>query len=286
MPQVSIQSIRLKNFKRFDNFYLSARHGNVLVGLNNSGKSSLLDALRVAQSCLRFARTGAPRPIDIPKSGPVLGYYLPVASLPIPIANVATNYSEDDAIIEVRCTNGNTLVVRLNPEKQPIFYCDTERDSPRTSNAFRKAIPLDLVVVPPLGPFEEFEQIVTDETIRRNEASRLSNRYFRHIWLRKEREEFDELLALLHETWPGIEIKRPEVARDGARVLLQMFYSESRIDRELYWAGFGFQVWLQMLTHVLRGSNESILVLDEPDIYLHPDLQRRFGLHPVLLTPA
>lgn len=30
-----------------------------------------------------------------------------------------------------------------------------------------------------------------------------------------------------------------------------------------------------MLTHVLRGNEHSILVIDEPDIYLHPDLQRK-----------
>lgn len=30
-----------------------------------------------------------------------------------------------------------------------------------------------------------------------------------------------------------------------------------------------------MMTHFMRGNPESILVLDEPDIYLHPDLQHR-----------
>ena len=263
----SIQSIRVRNFKRFENFYLSARAGNILVGPNNSGKSSLLDALRVAQACLRSARTGAPKPIEVWHSSPVLGYVLPIGSLPVPIANVATNYSSEDAVIEIRCGNGNTLVIRLNPERQPIFYCEAEGDTPRTSRAFREAIPLDLIIVPPLGPFEETENIVTGETIRRNESSRLSNRYFRHIWLHKDRAEFDELQNVLAATWPGMELKYPEFVRaTGSRAFVQMFYNENRIDRELYWSGFGFQVWLQMLIHMLRGGRKSILVLDEPDI--------------------
>jgi hypothetical protein len=54
-----------------------------------------------------------------------------------------------------------------------------------------------------------------------------------------------------------------------------MFFREGRGERELYWSGYGFQVWLQMIMHVMRGTKESILVLDEPDIYLHPDLQRK-----------
>lgn len=276
MSKFSVQSIRLKNFKRFDNFYISARNGNVLVGPNNSGKSSILDALRIASSCLRFARTRPPRPINISGAGPVLGYNLPDASLPIPIANVTTNYSGEDAIIEIRCTNGNTLVIRLNPERETSFYLVSETDNPRTTQAFRKAIPFDLVIVPPLGPFEETERIVTDETIRRNETSRLSNRYFRHIWLQRDRDEFSEFEALLSATWPGIGIKFPEILHAGMQPpSIQMYFSENRIDRELYWAGFGFQVWLQLLTHILRGSPQSILVLDEPDIYLHPDLQRK-----------
>lgn len=271
-----IQSIRVRNFKRFENFYLSARAGNVLVGPNNSGKSSLLDALRVGQACLRSARTGPPKPVEIWNSSPVLGYVLPSASLPIPIANVATNYSAEDAVVEIRCGNGNTLVVRLNPERQVIFYCETEEDAPKTSRAFRQALPLDLVIVPPLGPFEETENMVTEETVRRNEGSRLANRYFRHIWHHREADDFDEFQSLIRATWKGIDINYPELVRaSDAPAFLQMFYSENRIDREIYWAGFGFQVWMQMITHMLRGSGNSILVLDEPDIYLHPDLQRR-----------
>lgn len=276
MSGASIQSIKLRNFKRFENFHVSAQTGNILVGPNNSGKSSILDALRIASSCLRFARSRPPRPIDIFNLGPVLGYNLPDASLPIPIANVTTNYSAEDAIIEVRSTNSNTLVVRLNPERQTCFYLVAKTDNPRTTQAFRKAFPLDLVIVPPLGPFEETERIVTEETVRRNEISRLSNRYFRHIWHHKERHEFTEFESLLTTTWPGMRIKFPEVVHAGTTpAIIQMYYSENRIDREVYWAGFGFQVWLQMLTHMLRGSRQSILVLDEPDIYLHPDLQRK-----------
>lgn len=276
MTSALIQSIRLKNFKRFENFNLSARTGNILVGPNNSGKSSILDALRMAQACLRFARTGPPRPHQVTDVGIVLGYQLPPSSMPIPLANVTTNYSGEDAIIEIRCSNGNTLFIRLNPNGQIVFYPNSTSPSLRTSRSFRDAFPIDLVVVPPLGPFEETEHFVTADTVRRNESTRLSNRYFRHIWHHKGEDEFREFQNLLMSSWPGMEIKQPEVVPAGAeRAFIQMFYNESRIDRELYWSGFGFQVWLQMLTHILRGSSESILVLDEPDIYLHPDLQRK-----------
>ena len=274
MPPATIHSVKLTNFKRFESFYFSARSANVLVGPNNSGKSSILDVLRVAHACLRYTRSISPRAIEVPHIGIVYGYHLPYNSLPIPLANVATNYSDSDAVIEIRCSNGNRLLIRLNPDRPILFYATSEADSLRTSKSFREAIPLDFVIVPPLGPFEETEDLASEETIRRNESSRLSNRYFRNIWLHKTSEEFDELANMLSASWPSIEIKPAERARHD-RAIAQMFYTENRIHREVYWSGFGFQVWLQVLTHLLRGKEHSILVIDEPDIYLHPDLQRK-----------
>ena len=56
---------------------------------------------------------------------------------------------------------------------------------------------------------------------------------------------------------------------------LVMFVTEDRIAREIYWAGLGFQVWCQLLTHVSRCSDSDVLVVDEPEVYLHPEVQRR-----------
>src|SRR5579859_4031623 len=61
----------------------------------------------------------------------------------------------------------------------------------------------------------------------------------------------------------------------GAAPFLAMFCDERRIERELFWAGFGFQVWCQLLTHILRAETATVLVIDEPEIYLHPDLQHQ-----------
>lgn len=54
-----------------------------------------------------------------------------------------------------------------------------------------------------------------------------------------------------------------------------MFCPEERIPREIFWAGFGFQVWCQMLTHLIQSSDMALFLIDEPDIYLHSDLQRQ-----------
>ena len=70
--------------------------------------------------------------------------------------------------------------------------------------------------------------------------------------------------------------------------VIHMFCNEERIPRELFWSGFGFQIWCQLLTHLVRGQEASIIVVDEPEIYLHPDLQRQlldilFSLGPAIV---
>jgi predicted ATP-dependent endonuclease of OLD family len=54
-----------------------------------------------------------------------------------------------------------------------------------------------------------------------------------------------------------------------------MFFKENGITREIFWAGHGFQVWLQLMTFLVKLGRKETLVLDEPDIYLHSDMQKK-----------
>jgi predicted ATPase len=117
------------------------------------------------------------------------------------------------------------------------------------------------------------------ETFSRKEAARQAllshraSRNFRNIWWHYP-DDFEECRELVRETWPGMDMERPELYYDGPQIL-RIFRPEQRFPREIYWAGFGFQVWCQMLTYVVRCRNDSIFLIDEPDIYLHSDLQRQ-----------
>ena len=72
-----------------------------------------------------------------------------------------------------------------------------------------------------------------------------------------------------------MDIERPQVDISHIKAQLHMFCPEGRIPREIFWAGFGFQVWCQMLTHLIQSHEASLFLIDEPDIYLHSDLQRQ-----------
>ena len=56
-----------------------------------------------------------------------------------------------------------------------------------------------------------------------------------------------------------------------------MFVTETSTgkEKEIYWLGDGLQIWLQVLLHIWLNYDVETLILDEPDVFLHPDLQRR-----------
>ena len=270
-----IENIQLKDFRKFPEFQCRFRKGNILVGPNNTGKSSILDAFRLLEACLRHSRTRNPSPLQIEgRYGVLMGYEVPDTVLPFSLANVTHDYSERDAVIEFRHSNKSTATILLNPDRTTRFFVDAGGAYLATTSKLRSAFPVNLVVVPTLAPLEADEAWVRDETVNRNSATRLASRVLRNIWYRRGNDEFDSFRAEVERAWPSITLKKPELRRSTPPIV-EMFYSEDRLDREVQWAGFGFQAWLQLQTHLLRGTSGSILIIDEPDIYLHPDLQRR-----------
>src|SRR5690606_18674587 len=99
-------------------------------------------------------------------------------------------------------------------------------------------------------------------------------RNFRSIWYHYP-QKFEKFRQMLVETWPNMDISRPELDYSHGQPRLYMYCSEERITRELFWSGFGFQVWCQMLTHLIQSEDVSVFLIDEPDIYLHSELQRQ-----------
>ncbi|MGQ2909434.1 MAG: ATP-dependent nuclease [Aliihoeflea sp.] len=265
-----IASIHLKNFKKFRGFQIDAGTKNVLTGRNNAGKSSILDALRVTHDVLRFVSRRVPELTEF-EGKSCVGFTLPTTALKIPMTNITWNYSDNPASVRISLRNGSQFVIILHPDYPIKAYLLTEGPLPRTTAAFQRQFPLSLVVVPTLGPVEEREYYLTDKTISSSENTRTAHRHLRNILIRRTGREFDEFSQNVSAAWPDISLDRPKVIGNGEPV--EMIFFENGIPREIFWSGFGLQVWMQMVIQFMRGSDGAVLVLDEPDIYLHPDLQ-------------
>ena len=271
VSDASLTSVHFRNFKAFRNFSISLDRMNILVGPNNSGKSTVIGAFRVLSVGLRRAALRNPELIG--SRTPAFGYRISRTSLPITMENAQTNYQDIEATVTFRLTNGNSLQLSFHSDDEDcIMYPVTARGERVTKAKFRRQFPISLLVVPVLGPLENREKIVKKTTVDENLATHRASRNFRNYW-HYYPEDFDAFRQQVIATWPGMDISQPEIAPEDG--MLSMFCLEDRITRELYWTGYGFQVWCQLLSHIFRSQNRSMLVIDEPDIYLHANPQRQ-----------
>ena len=268
----SITSVQFFGYKALKQLSLRLNSFNVLVGPNNCGKSTAISAFRVLEVAMRRARA---RKAD-PHQGPgrrTWGWHVSPDTLPITLENVHSELETARSTVLFRLSNKNTMLLDFPEDGGCFLFADTPERHVTTPTQFKKAFPITIGVVPVLGPLEHEERMLTEATVKRNLSTSRAPRHFRNYWMQNP-EGFEGFAELIARTWPGMEIERPEIV-DLMATKLGMFCREDRMTREIYWAGFGFQVWCQVLTHALRCRNASILVIDEPEIYLHPDLQRK-----------
>lgn len=272
---VEITGVRLRNFKGLRDYRVTLRGMNVLVGPNNAGKSTILDALRLLGPALRHAKRRNPKSF-VEDGKPMFGWEVPVTTIPIRLTNIhmiSGGGDVEETSATFTLSDGSTMILLLKDSSRCIFTVEVNGPRVSTAATFKSRFPIDVFAFPTLGPLEDEEDYLTDLYVERVTGGRLSHRIFRNLWYRQSA-LFPKFKDTVEATWPGIAITAPELA-GLAPGQLMMFFSESRRDREISWAGYGFQVWLQLLTHLITSEQATTLVVDEPEIYLHPDLQRR-----------
>lgn len=284
--------MRLVNYKGFQDHKISFRQSNVLVGANNAGKSTALGALRLLAAMLPSARRARPGGSGEVEGRGYAGWPITAAAIETSAfshENIRHDFLPLETRIELALTSGVRLVASWDDIRD---YDDDERPPTGTFFVFppdggaimqpRKAaqelVP-DIAVVPTLTPLDDREGHVGDETFRRHQTSRRSSRYFRNALYRLDPTEWDEFRAYVYERTPEVSNLGLHRAVGTAEDDLDLYYEEegTRREREITWAGDGIQIWLQALYHIWRQRAAPVVLLDEPDVFLHPDLQRRLA---------
>ena len=266
--------VEFKNYKALKNFSLTLTDLNIMVGPNNAGKSTIIGAFKILSEGIKRARSRTPEHLYF-KDGGVFGYTVPLSNIPVASENILTNYdTREPAEIKFSLSSGNSLKLIFPEDNVCYLQCIAGFKKITSSNEFKRNFNIKIGFVPILGPIEHDESLYQEDAARNALLSHKASRNFRNIWHHYP-EDFEKFQDLVSSTWPGMEIQRPEFDSEDPKHTLHMFCTEERITRELYWTGFGFQVWCQMLTFIIKSQDASLLLIDEPDIYLHSDLQRQ-----------
>ncbi len=241
----SFVPVEFRRFKAFRTFSMNLRQFNILVGPDNAGESTILTAFRILAAALRRAKSRKAEIVSGP-TGSVYGHVVDLSSISVAEENIFHDYDNSEpASVSFHLSTGNTLT-SFPAEGGCLLLPDAQGKPFITPTSFRANFRCPIGFVPILGPVEHHEPLFEKEAARLALFNYRAARNFRNIWHHYP-ERFPFFRSRLQETWPGMDIQLPEVDISHPKPRLHMYCPENRIPREIFWSGFGFQVWCQML---------------------------------------
>jgi AAA15 family ATPase/GTPase len=233
-------SITFKHFKAFKNYSVSLSDFNILVGPNNSGKSTILSAFRILYEGIRKADSRKPEFINSLYNGN-WGYRIDLTNLPLANENIFYNYDDSSpAIIKFHLHNSKELHLFFSKVNECYLYCETNGKQVKSPSQFRAEYNVKIGFVPVLGPVDYIEPLYQKEAARLALVTSTASRNFRNIWYYYN-EYFEDFRKLIQSTWPGMDIQLPELDYSNGKTRLTMFCPEERYPREIYWRVLDFK---------------------------------------------
>jgi AAA15 family ATPase/GTPase len=278
-----IRKLIIKNFRCYEKSTITFNGSSVLVGKNNAGKSTLIEALKIISTITKRYRTARfVAPPDWVKSANTYGVSPNVENMNISDHGIFYLYGSPPAIIESYFSNGSIIKAFVGEELSVFALLFDEKGEPVESNKKAKIVNIPLIeVLPQISAVLDTEKVLKKTTVDGNRSTHLASRNFRNQ-LFYYSDAFPTFKALVEATWEELQVKpvESEFINDGQ--FLSFYVRVRSFEAELGWMGHGLQMWIQTMWFISQCPKDAIVVLDEPDVYMHADLQRRLVR---LITP-
>jgi AAA domain, putative AbiEii toxin, Type IV TA system len=274
-----LRSLGLTNFRGFSDHKIEFCPETILIGQNNAGKTTAIEALRalsVAQSRINTAVYIAP-PNWLSGICQGAGYKVSLDTIDFDFTNVQHAYDTSrPAIIKAKLRNNSEVHVFIGRSSEEVF-CQLRPSSTKIihsrSEVGNRSFG-NIRVMPPIGSLLAHEKILSKDRLSRYLNSYLAYRHFRNqLWERPA--DYRLFKQLLTDTWHGLTIQHFENDHGDGGNEFSLLVREGRFTSEISWHGHGLQAWMQTIWFLARTPKTATIVLDEPDVYLHADLQRK-----------
>jgi hypothetical protein len=287
-----LSEIILENFKCFKRHTIPFRPVTVVVGRNNAGKSTIVEALRLVSLVVNRLEhlpvREVPRWLDIPRVN--VGVAPSLENQDFNFSSIFHRYGDPPAKITARFETGLSVVIYIGGEDRVHAVIRDSHRSIVISKGQARRLGLPLVgILPQISPVSASETILLPNYVRRAMSSTLASLHFRNQVNLLYDEAFAEFKRISEATWPGLAIQelRGQGRRQGAE--LELMIRNDDFVAGVSWMGHGLQMWLQTMWFLARCNNFDTAILDEPDVYMHADLQRRLirflkGRHPQVIV--
>ena len=275
---VKLKSFRLRNFKRIEDASFDIEDINILVGANNTGKSSVIQGLHFAIGVLQTIKLIGRMP---PKTNdnkhsvslnPAELLYTPAEDVYSLAAGGKLKQGADNGVIfdfvlstgqacriDVIKGKNRNIAVGLSDLNAAQLLCDLEK-------------PFS-IFSPGLAGIAKSENHVSDGVLLRALARGDANLVLRNILLRiwDVPPAWDGFMTDLREIFPDVDIKVEFKSSIDEHIYISVKVDSGWVPLEL--SGTGLLQAAQILSYIHRFSPR-LVVLDEPDSHLHPNNQR------------
>ena len=271
-----LTKLSIKNFRCYENTTVAFQNTSILVGRNNAGKSTLIEALKILSEVSKKYRTsGFIKPPQWISGESDNGFSPSIDRLNVSDRGLFYMYSNPPAVIEATFSNGTGMRVFVGEGCTVFAQVISSDGTPARNSRETKAIALPTIeVLPQISAVLDTELVLKKETVDRNMSTRLASRNFRNQ-LFYYSQFFPRFKRMAEETWEHLQVKPLEKVLTDTGQALQFYVRDESFESEIGWMGHGLQMWLQTMWFISRCDEQSIVVLDEPDVYMHADLQRR-----------
>ena len=273
-----LTALQISNFRKFDHYEVEFGMRNLMVGPNNAGKSTLIEALRLLSTVVnRFGGlnfVGPPEWLDGAERS--RGVAPSLKGLDFDLGRETFHqYADPPAVVSGRFAGGSTVTVYVGAGAD-LFAVVRDPDGVAiTSKSHARLFGQPRIgIQPQVGPLARRERPLADRYVKKALDSTLAPTHFRNQ-LRLLDHHFEAFKEAAERTWPALRVDGVELVGLGDDLHLELFLRDGAFVGEVAAMGHGLQMWLQLMWFLARSSDDGTIVLDEPDVYMHPDLQRR-----------
>ncbi|MDR2906934.1 MAG: AAA family ATPase, partial [Bacteroidales bacterium] len=286
-----IHKLILKNFKKIREETFLFHNFDLIVGANNSGKSTALQALSIWQFCVdQFILTNKT------KGNSSIQIILPnFTALPLPEFNLlwTNRMGLDGAKREYVYIKIDVYWNDENGEEHN-FCVSIRYQSPQSAYAFPEngwndfkeisnlpSFP-HIVYVPPFSALEPHEQWLDDGNVRQNVGRAQPGSVLRNLLYRvidrenvsiKSNSDWKEIQQKIQE-WFDVELLSPKYKK-GISIEIISEYKSNKKTFDIISGGSGFHQILTLLAFMYGYKGTTTILFDEPDAHLHVNLQRQ-----------
>jgi predicted ATPase len=301
-----IKEFRVINFKALEDvsIHFNAQI-NILTGVNNAGKTTLLEALALWHECFtKLIRQAGKTEKNYRKGDWVLG-------------NTQVKYFPFDQINSVRCPNFEDLFFQRDRRKRIMLCADLENEAGQripihfvisesgmnykielanfttynfdALNQFfgQFPMPIGFFYASPVAAIQQIEAFATqpqinDAIINRASASVLRNRLYA-LYRNPEPLYFQRFIEdasyVLFDNREKIELTTNSDIQRDANIVFNVKLSASDTPKDIALLGSGTIQILEILLNLYHSQSQrkdmSLILLDEPDSHIHRDIQSR-----------